>query len=296
MRHHCGQDDTGRADWLPEYTPTCRIKKCPGCKAYIELREACNHMTCNYCTHEFCWVCLLPWNGFHDRVRGCPSYGDPEYDEDLYEANTRGLHRETGLNRGGLDRLGFAPAPVDDGVEPGEDPEEDLPDLVQGVNEWDEPEEVENIRIFEGNDRNLTFDQMECAHRWIFRDWRMRPCNFCFAPSTSLENSHFRCETCDARMCETCEGTQVEMDEGMESALRSLTSVIQWAEAGEVPFRAERHRDATWDDDTLGVQGMFGREGDPWDHYILLEDLGLPGFTMTVDPNNNPFAVLGEMD
>lgn len=86
------------------------------------------------------------------------------------------------------------------------------------------------------------------------------------------------------------------MDEGMESALRSLTSVIQWAEAGEVPFRAERHRDATWDDDTLGVQGMFEREGDPWDHYILLEDLGLPGFTMTVDPNNDPFAVLGEMD
>lgn len=124
----------------------------------------------------------------------------------------------------------------------------------------------------------------------------MQPCNFCFTPPASPEDLHFRCEICDAHMCETCEDMQVEFDERTESALRSLTSVIQWAEAGEVPFRAEQHRDATWDDDTLGVQEMFDGEGDPWDHYVLLEDLGLPGFTMTVNPNNNPFAVLGDME
>ena len=141
-RHRCGQDDTGRADWLPEYTSTCRIKKCPGCKGYIELREACNHMTCNYCAHEFCWVCLLPWDGVHNEddefgVPGCPSYGDPDYDGELYETNARGLNRDTGLNREGLDRLGSAPTPVDDGVEPGEEPWADLPDLVQGADAWD---------------------------------------------------------------------------------------------------------------------------------------------------------------
>ena len=60
-RHRCGQDDTARPAWLPQYTPECRIKKCPGCKGYIELREACNHMTCNYCNHEFCWLCFASY-------------------------------------------------------------------------------------------------------------------------------------------------------------------------------------------------------------------------------------------
>jgi hypothetical protein len=75
---------------------------------WIEHQEACNHMTCCYCRHEFCFVCLLPWDGnFHDSD-GCPSYKDPPagYDEDGFERSARGLHRDTGFDRNGLDRLG----------------------------------------------------------------------------------------------------------------------------------------------------------------------------------------------
>ncbi|KAI5378241.1 hypothetical protein J4E82_002934 [Alternaria postmessia] len=66
-------------------------------------------MTCHYCHHEFCFVCLQPWTseGFHQDA-GCPSYGDPEegYDNEGYELGGRGLHRDTGYNRMGLNRFG----------------------------------------------------------------------------------------------------------------------------------------------------------------------------------------------
>jgi hypothetical protein len=106
--HHCDDDDDSvKPDWLPEYTSSCRIKRCPSCRMWIEHMEACNHMTCNHCRHEFCFVCKLPWQGFHNDA-GCPSYGEPAagYDEDAYELTERGLHRETGLDRDGNNRYG----------------------------------------------------------------------------------------------------------------------------------------------------------------------------------------------
>jgi ariadne-1 len=33
-------------------------KKCPGCQQRIEKGLGCNHMTCNKCAFEFCWLCL----------------------------------------------------------------------------------------------------------------------------------------------------------------------------------------------------------------------------------------------
>jgi hypothetical protein len=108
--HHCDDDDDSvNPDWLPEYTSSCRIKRCPSCRMWIEHMEACNHMTCNHCRHEFCFICKLPWQGFHDDA-GCPSYGEPAagYDEGAYELTERGLHRETGLDRDGNNRYGVA--------------------------------------------------------------------------------------------------------------------------------------------------------------------------------------------
>lgn len=51
------------------------IKKCPHCKAIIQKIEGCNHITCSFCNHNWCWLCegqytsihFLPFNPF-----GCP--------------------------------------------------------------------------------------------------------------------------------------------------------------------------------------------------------------------------------
>jgi hypothetical protein len=32
-------------------------RKCPKCRHHIEKNGGCNHMTCSFCKHEFCWKC-----------------------------------------------------------------------------------------------------------------------------------------------------------------------------------------------------------------------------------------------
>ncbi|KAF2443669.1 hypothetical protein P171DRAFT_339768, partial [Karstenula rhodostoma CBS 690.94] len=105
--HRCTDVDNPREkpEWLPEYSVQCRIKQCPApaCRMWIELKEACNHMTCKYCRHEFCFVCKMDWDGNHE---GCPTYGNPDegYDEEGYEMTAHGLHVYTGLDRQGRNR------------------------------------------------------------------------------------------------------------------------------------------------------------------------------------------------
>ena len=43
-------------NWLAKHT-----RPCPECKIPIQRNYGCNHMTCNRCGHEFCWVCMEPW-------------------------------------------------------------------------------------------------------------------------------------------------------------------------------------------------------------------------------------------
>lgn len=42
-----------------------QVKPCPGCKAFIEKFDGCNHMTCVSCKHQFCWMCLTEYTGMH---------------------------------------------------------------------------------------------------------------------------------------------------------------------------------------------------------------------------------------
>lgn len=81
------------------FNEATEVKKCPKCRMVIEHKEACNHMACVYCQHEFCWVCFLPWIS-HGYLEGCPNYGDPEYDEEDYRVVGNYLiHRFMGLDR-----------------------------------------------------------------------------------------------------------------------------------------------------------------------------------------------------
>eukprot|EP00240_Pyramimonas_obovata_P003027 CAMPEP_0118921654 /NCGR_PEP_ID=MMETSP1169-20130426/860_1 /TAXON_ID=36882 /ORGANISM="Pyramimonas obovata, Strain CCMP722" /LENGTH=648 /DNA_ID=CAMNT_0006862413 /DNA_START=218 /DNA_END=2161 /DNA_ORIENTATION=+ len=53
-------------------------KQCPKCFRHIEKNQGCMHMTCS-CRHEFCWLCLGPWQDHGDRTGGfyaCNRYED----------------------------------------------------------------------------------------------------------------------------------------------------------------------------------------------------------------------------
>jgi hypothetical protein len=108
---------------MPAYSSKLRIKQCPKCSQLIELRKACNHMTCSQYKHQFCFVCLLAWNGIHNEASsqvhevrtlstprvggGCPVSRDPicGYDAEGLEPNERGSNVYTGLDRNGCDRI-----------------------------------------------------------------------------------------------------------------------------------------------------------------------------------------------
>lgn len=55
-------EERATAEWTRTHT-----KPCPGCRRNIEKNEGCNHMTCRKeaggCGHEFCWICMQPWDG-----------------------------------------------------------------------------------------------------------------------------------------------------------------------------------------------------------------------------------------
>ncbi|KAL6654615.1 hypothetical protein ACP70R_008080 [Stipagrostis hirtigluma subsp. patula] len=66
--------DSENANWLLANT-----KHCPKCRRPIEKNHGCNHMTCRTpCRHQFCWICLDPWEGH----RGCSFYRRPDYEPD----------------------------------------------------------------------------------------------------------------------------------------------------------------------------------------------------------------------
>lgn len=44
-------------NWISENT-----KFCPKCHIRIEKNKGCNHMICQHCHFQFCWLCLCDWS------------------------------------------------------------------------------------------------------------------------------------------------------------------------------------------------------------------------------------------
>jgi ariadne-1 len=51
------QDESETAHWILANT-----RQCPKCNVRIEKNQGCNHMTCQSCKYDFCWVCMGPWS------------------------------------------------------------------------------------------------------------------------------------------------------------------------------------------------------------------------------------------
>ncbi|KAH3961873.1 hypothetical protein HBH70_065470 [Parastagonospora nodorum] len=57
-KRECPKDD--ETNRLVQMAKEQGWQRCYSCKAVVELKEGCNHMTCR-CTAQFCMVCAAPW-------------------------------------------------------------------------------------------------------------------------------------------------------------------------------------------------------------------------------------------
>jgi ariadne-1 len=51
------RNESETANWIIANT-----KSCPKCSSRIEKNQGCNHMSCQQCRHEFCWICMGDWS------------------------------------------------------------------------------------------------------------------------------------------------------------------------------------------------------------------------------------------
>lgn len=81
------KDDGETANWM-----IINTKPCPGCTNPIEKNGGCNHMTCNKCRHEFCWVCMGKWSLHGSSYYDCNKKKDSSNDDAKRSTAERSLN------------------------------------------------------------------------------------------------------------------------------------------------------------------------------------------------------------
>ena len=74
------RNESETANWIIANT-----KSCPKCMSRIEKNQGCNHMTCQRCRFEFCWICMGDWKNHGSNTGGyykCSRYNDGETPKD----------------------------------------------------------------------------------------------------------------------------------------------------------------------------------------------------------------------
>jgi ariadne-1 len=80
------EDDSETSNWISANT-----KECPKCNSTIEKNGGCNHMTCRKCKHEFCWMCMGPWNEHGTSWYNCNRFEEKSGTE-ARDAQTKSRH------------------------------------------------------------------------------------------------------------------------------------------------------------------------------------------------------------
>lgn len=78
------RNESETANWILANT-----KPCPKCSSRIEKNQGCNHMSCQQCKHEFCWICMGDWNDHGANTGGyykCNKYDADSNDDDQSDA------------------------------------------------------------------------------------------------------------------------------------------------------------------------------------------------------------------
>ena len=55
--HEKSRCDAAMESEFKEWLDKKDVKKCPKCRARTEKDGGCNHMTCQSCRHQWCWLC-----------------------------------------------------------------------------------------------------------------------------------------------------------------------------------------------------------------------------------------------
>ena len=76
------RNESETANWILANT-----KSCPKCVSRIEKNQGCNHMSCQRCKYEFCWICMGDWNDHGANTGGY-------YKCNKYDSNSSGAGHE----------------------------------------------------------------------------------------------------------------------------------------------------------------------------------------------------------